>query len=323
MSEYSVNLIGASGLVGKTFLKILSEEHFPVKNINMFASAESAGKTIRFNGKKYYLQTLSNRLPGADFTLFATDNGISKEYIPYALKTSRYVIDNSSEFRLNKDTPLIIPEINFSDIQNSRLISNPNCTTAICALPLWLLHNEFRLKRVRFCSYQSVSGSGKKGLLALKGVKNNAYKYDIRKTCIPQIGDFSDDGYTTEELKMRDEIRKIFVLPKLPVSATCVRVPTEFCHGITVSAVFEKDFSIEEVKNIISQSDEIELSDDIAQNTYPTSEIATGKNKVYVGRIRKDYAENNAVLFYALSDNLRRGAAYNAYKIIKSFIAKR
>lgn len=323
MSEYTINLIGASGLVGKTFLKILTEEHFPVKKINLFASDKSTGKTICFNGKKHHLQTLSDKLPYADFTLFATDNVVSKKYIPYALKTSRYVIDNSSEFRMDKQTPLIIPEINLSDINNSRLIANPNCTTAICALPLWLLHKKFKLKRVRFCSYQSVSGSGKKGLLALKGVKSDVYKSDIRRTCIPQIGEFSYDGYTTEELKIRDEIRKIFRLQTLPVSATCVRVPVKYCHGVTVSAVFEDDFTIKEIKNIISESDEIELYDDLSKNLYPTSDIAAGKNKIYVGRIRKDFAENNAVLFYALSDNLRRGAAYNAYKIVTSIIAKK
>jgi len=316
MSEYSVNLIGASGLAGRTFLKILTEERFPVKKINLFASSSSAGKAMIFNRKKYCLQTLSENLPSADFTLFATDNRISEKYIPFALKTTRYVVDNSSAFRMGADVPLVVPEINFSDINDNRLIANPNCTTAICALPLWLLHQKLGLKQVRFSSYQSVSGSGKNGLLALKGVQTDLYKHDIRATCIPQIGDFSNDGYTSEELKMCNEIRKIFNLPDLRVSATCVRVPVKYCHGITVSAVFDNDFSIEDVKKILSDSDEIVLRDDIERNIYPTATEAVGSDKVFVGRIRKDSASEKALLFYVVSDNLRRGAAYNAYKIL-------
>lgn len=316
MRKFDINVVGASGLVGRTFLKILEEENFPINNLNLFSGEAGNGKNICFKNRKYTLH-MAKELPKCDFTLLATEPNVSVHYIKTAMLASKYTIDNSSAFRLKKDVPLVIPEINLHDRSDSRLIANPNCSTAICAIPLWLLDNAYGLKRVRICSYQSVSGSGKKGLEALKR-DNGFYSYDIRKTCIPKIGDFNADAYTTEEVKMKNELRKILNRKKLPISATCVRVPVKRCHALSVSAVLNKEFSIDDVKLLFSTNQALTLYDEPENDVYPVSTIGANKNGVLIGRIRKDSAEKNSVLFYVLSDNLRRGAAYNAYKIIES-----
>lgn len=316
MRKYNINIVGASGLVGQTFLKILEEEDFPINNLNLFSGESSNGKTIRFRNKKYVLHK-TDLLPESDFTLLATEPEISVKYAKTATVRSAFTIDNSSAFRMNKDIPLVIPEINWYDASKSRLIANPNCSTAICAIPLWILDKKYCLKRVRICSYQSVSGSGKKGLEALK-FNNGFYYYDIRKTCIPKVGDFSTESYTTEEIKLQNELRKILDRPKLPISATCVRVPIKNCHALSISAVLDKPFFLEEVKELFSINNALCVCDDPEQNIYPVATYGTDNNNVFIGRIRKDSAEKNSILFYVLSDNLRRGAAYNAFKIMQS-----
>lgn len=319
MEKYNLNIVGASGLVGQTFLKILEEENFPIARLNLYSGTASNGTVVMFKGQRYILQK-TDELPDCDFTLLATDSDVSKKYAKTASLHSRYVIDNSSSFRLENNIPLVIPEINFSLPSTGNLIANPNCSTAICAIPLYLLNKYFGLKRVRICTYQSVSGSGKKGLAALDGIKNDAYKYDIRSTCIPQIGEFDECGYTAEENKLREELRKILSLPDLPVGATCVRVPVKNCHALSVSAVLKKDFDIKYIRSLFAAADGLTVLDEPENCIYPVSTIGTNSNEVYIGRIRKDQAEENSIIFYVLSDNLRRGAAYNAFKIIKTII---
>ena len=322
MKKYNLNIVGASGLVGRTFLKILNEENFPIGKLNLFSGSKSNGSVIEFRGEKYTLRK-TDELPDCDFTLLATDSDISLKYAKNACLHSGYVIDNSSAFRLEKDIPLVVPEINFSLPQNGNLIANPNCSTAICAIPLYWLNKRYGLKRVRIFTYQSVSGSGKRGLDALNGVKNDVYKYDIRSTCIPQIGEFDEYGYTTEENKLRDELRKILSLPDLPVGSTCVRVPVKNCHALAVSAVLKNDCDVEELRYVFNRTEGLTVLDSPKDNLYPVSTIGTDSNEVFIGRIRKDRAEDNSVLFYVLSDNLRRGAAYNAYKIIRTIAESR
>lgn len=319
MEKFNLNIVGASGLVGQTFLKILEEETFPIARLNLYSGMTSSGTAVIYKGQRYILQK-TDELPDCDFTLLATDSDVSKKYAKTAKRHSRYVIDNSSAFRLENNIPLVVPEINFSLPVNGNLIANPNCSTAICAIPLHLLNKYYGLTRVRICTYQSVSGSGKKGLAALNGIKNDAYKYDIRSTCIPQIGKFDEYGYTTEENKLRDELRKILLLPDLPVGATCVRVPVKNCHALAVSAVLKKDFDIVNIRSLFATADGLTVLDEPENCIYPVSTVGVNSNKVYIGRIRKDQAEENSILFYVLSDNLRRGAAYNAYKIIKTII---
>lgn len=316
MRKFDINVVGASGLVGRTFLKILEEENFPVNNLNLFSGEAGNGKNIYFKKIKYTLR-IAKELPKSDFTLLATEPNVSMQYIKTATLGSVCTIDNSSACRLKKDVPLIVPEINFRDCLDCRLIANPNCSTAICAIPLWILDKKYGIKRVRICSYQSVSGSGKKGLESLKR-DNGFYRYDIRKTCIPKIGNFNPDDYTTEEVKLKNELRKILNRKMLPISATCVRVPIRKCHALVVSAVLNKNFSITEVKHIFSMNKALTVYDEPENDIFPVSTIGSNNNSVFIGRIRKDSAENNSILFYALSDNLRRGAAYNAYKIIES-----
>lgn len=319
MEKFNLNIVGASGLVGQTFLKILEEENFPIARLNLYSGMTSSGTAVIFKGQRYILQK-TDELPDCDFTLLATDSDVSKKYAKTAKRHSHYVIDNSSAFRLENNIPLVVPEINFSLPVNGNIIANPNCSTAICAIPLYLLNKYYGLTRVRICTYQSVSGSGKKGLAALNGIKNDAYKYEIRSTCIPQIGKFDEYGYTTEENKLRDELRKILLLPDLPVGATCVRVPVKNCHALAVSAVLKKDFDIVDIRSLFSTADGLTVLDEPENCIYPVSTVGVNSNKVYIGRIRKDQAEENSILFYVLSDNLRRGAAYNAYKIIKTII---
>ena len=319
MEKFNLNIVGASGLVGQTFLKILEEENFPIDRLNLYSGMTSSGTAVIFKGQRYILQK-TDELPDCDFTLLATDSDVSKKYAKTAKRHSRYVIDNSSAFRLENNIPLVVPEINFSLPVNGNLIANPNCSTAICAIPLYLLNKYYGLTRVRICTYQSVSGSGKKGLAALNGIKNDAYKYDIRSTCIPQIGKFDEYGYTTEENKLRDELRKILLLPDLPIGATCVRVPVKNCHALAVSAVLKKDFDVVNIRSLLATADGLTVLDEPENCIYPVSTVGVNSNKVYIGRIRKEQAEENSILFYVLSDNLRRGAAYNAYKIIKTII---
>lgn len=319
MEKFNLNIVGASGLVGQTFLKILEEENFPIDRLNLYSGMTSSGTAVIFKGQRYILQK-TDELPDCDFTLLATDSDVSKKYAKTAKKHSRYVIDNSSAFRLENNIPLVVPEINFGLPVNGNIIANPNCSTAICAIPLYLLNKYYGLTRVRICTYQSVSGSGKKGLAALNGIKNDAYKYDIRSTCIPQIGKFDEYGYTTEENKLRDELRKILLLPDLPIGATCVRVPVKNCHALAVSAVLKKDFDVVNIRSLLATADGLTVLDEPENCIYPVSTVGVNSNKVYIGRIRKEQAEENSILFYVLSDNLRRGAAYNAYKIIKTII---
>lgn len=318
MKKYDIAVVGASGLVGQTFLKILDEEDFPLKNLYLFGGKNSTGKKIFFKEKEYENKPIEENAPHADFTLLATDQTVSRGYVEKT-KTHGVIIDNSSAFRMDKAVPLVVPEINIKTAFGQKLIANPNCTTAICAIPLSVLHSRYGLKKVRFFTYQSVSGSGKNGLSALE-CENDFYKHDIRQTCIPQIGSFGADGYTEEETKMKNELRKILNLRDLPISATCVRVPVKYCHAIAVSVVLQHKFNIADVIELFNATDGLTVCGGTNTNEYPASTVGYGSNEVYVGRIRKDDAEENALLFYALSDNLRRGAAYNAYKIINGLI---
>lgn len=320
MKKYNVAIVGATGLVGRTFLKVLEEYDFPINNLVLYASARSAGKVINFKGKDYTIIELTkDAFDNCEIALFSAGGSISKEYAPIAVSKGAVVIDNSSAWRMDENCSLVVPEINMNDVyEKSNIIANPNCSTIQSVLPLKALM-PFGLKRIVYTTYQAVSGSGQKGVNDLVRTKNGEkpefYPYDISQTCIPEIDEFLDDGYTKEEMKMTNETRKILHLPNLPVSATCIRVPVESCHGVMVMAELENEFTIEEIKEAFNNQDGVVLYDDVKQHIYPNSIVAKNKDQVYVGRIRKDISTKNGILFYCVADNIRKGAAANAVQI--------
>ena len=326
MREYNVAVVGATGLVGSTFLKVLKEYSFPVKNLRLFASEKSAGKVIEWNGKNYVVEGLKKGcFDGVEIALFSAGGKVSEEWAPEAEKSGAVVIDNSSCWRMVKECALIVPEINLSDFDGARkIVANPNCSTIQSVLPLKPLNDVFGLKRVVYSTYQAVSGSGQKGkddlIRTLKGEKPQFYPYDISKTCIPHIDVFTDNGYTKEEIKMVNETRKILHLPNLPVSATCVRVPVLNAHAVSVMAELEKPFTLDEVRKAFASQEGVVVLDDVKNNIYPVSTVANGNDAVYVGRIRRDLSCENGILFYAVSDNIRKGAAANAVQIAEKLI---
>ena len=326
MKEYNVAIVGATGLVGQTFIKVLEEYDFPVKNIKFLASSRSAGKKINFKNKEYFVEELKeDSFIGIDLALFSAGSEVAKRFGPIAVDAGTRVIDNSSCFRQDEKIPLIVPEVNFSDYKLNRLIANPNCSTIQSIITLKAIADAFGLKRVVYSTYQAVSGSGQKGkndlLKTLNGEKPEFYPHDISKTCIPEIDVFLDNGYTKEEIKMVNETRKILHLPNLAVSATCIRVPVLNSHGVAIMCETEKEASVEEVKKVLSAFQNIVVLDDGKNHIYPTSIVANGNDKVYVGRIRKDLSSPNGLLLYCTADNIRKGAAANAVQIA-SMLAK-
>ena len=321
MKKYNVAVVGATGLVGRTFLKVLEEYDFPINNLVLYASARSAGKKVLFKGVEYEIVELTHdAFDNIDIALFSAGGSVSLEYAPIAESKGAVVIDNSSAWRMDENCALIVPEINIEDAYTkSNVIANPNCSTIQSVLPLKPLLDKFGLKRVVYTTYQSVSGSGQKGVNDLQNCKNGQspefYPYDISKTCIPEIDSFLDDGYTKEEMKMVNETRKILHVDDLPISATCIRVPVESCHGVMIQVELEKEFTIEEVKEALSAYPGIVLYDDPKNHIYPNSIVATGNDQVYVGRIRKDLSCSNGILLYSVADNIRKGAAANAVQI--------
>ncbi len=326
MKKYNVAVVGATGLVGSTFLKVLAEYKFPINELSVFASERSVGKQVEYEGKKYTLKKLEEGcFEGIEIALFSAGGSVSEKWAPEAEKSGAVVIDNSSAWRMVKECSLIVPEINLDAFDNARkIVANPNCSTIQSVLPLKPLNDKFGLKRVVYTTYQSVSGSGQKGrddlARTLRGEEPQFYPYDISKTCIPHIDSFLDDGYTKEEIKMVNETRKILNIPNLPVSATCVRVPIHSCHAVSIMVELEKEFTLDEVKKAFASQKGIVVVDDFKNLKYPVSTIAVDTDEVYVGRIRRDISTQNGILFYAVSDNIRKGAASNAVQIAEALI---
>ena len=322
--KYNVAIVGATGLVGGTFLKVLAEVKFPINNLRLLASAKSAGKVIVYEGKEYIVEELNeNSFDGMDLALFSAGASVSKIYAPIAEAKGCLVIDNSSCFRNDTDKALIVPEVNAFDADPalgfSRIIANPNCSTIQAIIPLKPLAEKYGLKRVVYTTYQAVSGSGMKGILdlekSLKGEACTFYPYNISETCIPEIDVALDNGYTKEEMKMVNETRKMLHLPDLKVSATCVRVPVKNSHAVSIMVELEKEFDVEEVKKLLANYPGLVLVDDLKNHKYPVSQLSNGNNLVYVGRIRRDLSCDNGLLLYTVGDNIRKGAASNAVQI--------
>ena len=317
--KYKVAIVGATGLVGRTILKVLEEKNFQNVEYTLFASEKSAGKKIEFLGTNYIICKLEENSfdTGFDFAIFSAGGSTALKYAPIAASKGCIVIDNSSAFRMNDNVPLIVPEVNKEKIfENNGIIANPNCSTIQAVLPLKVLDDAYKIKRIVYSTYQAVSGAGKKGLEDLKNKENGNYY----NNCVPQIDVFLDDGYTKEEHKMIDETRKILDNPNLLITATAVRVPVQNCHSESINIEFENEIDIYEIKQILQNSDGIILADDVENNIYPLARKVDGNNEVFVGRIRRDYSVHNGLNMWVVADNLRKGAATNAVQILEILI---
>ena len=327
MTNYKVAIIGATGLVGRTFLKVLKERNFPVEKLYLYASANSAGKKIEFNGTEYTVmelkdETIANDI---DIALFSAGGGVSLEYAPKFKAKGAVVIDNSSAWRMDKNIPLVVPEANPEALKNHPgIIANPNCSTIQVMPVLKVLQEKYGLKRVIYSTYQAVAGSGQKGLndleANLKGEPSKGYPHQIAFNALPHIDVFLDNGYTKEEEKMINETRKILNLPDLKVTATCVRVPIRFGHAVSVNVELEKPFELEEVINAFEEKEGIIVQNDGKNNIYPMPINAQDTDEVYVGRIRKDFSADNALNLWVVADNIRKGAATNTIQIAETLI---
>lgn len=322
--SFTVGIVGATGAAGQELLRLLHERRFPAAQIRLFASARSAGKTVRYAGQDYRVEEAK---PGVfadlDVAFFAAGGPVTRALSGDAVQAGCLVIDKSSAFRLAPEVPLVIPEINPEALRSHKgLIANPNCSTAVALMGLWPLHRRFGLKRYIAATYQSVSGSGAQGVAELEAqvraygrdepIARAFYPYQIAFNLIPQVDTFGPNGYTGEETKMMQESRKIMGLPQLKVSATCVRVPVVRAHSMAITAEFERPVSVEEARAAIASFPGAQLVDDPSKQAYPTPLDFTRQVKCGVGRIRVDTALDNALSFWVSGDNLWKGASLNA-----------
>ncbi|MDN5304774.1 MAG: aspartate-semialdehyde dehydrogenase [Fusobacteriaceae bacterium] len=329
MKKYNIAIVGATGMVGRKFLEVLAEKNFPIENLYLFASARSAGNEVEYQGKTYIVEELTENSfdRDIDIALFSAGASISKKFSPIAAEKGVIVVDNSSAFRMDKDIPLVVPEVNPDDVEkHNGIIANPNCSTIQSVLPLKALDKKYGIKRVIYSTYQAVSGSGVKGVAdlqnGLKGEEPKNYPYPIANNCLPHIDVFLDNGYTKEEMKMVEETRKILGIPDLPVTATCVRVPVENSHSVSINVELKNDFDLNEVFEVFKNFEGIILQDDVKNNIYPMPLYASGKNEVFVGRIRKDFSNPNTLNIWCVADNIRKGAATNTVQIAELLIKK-
>jgi aspartate-semialdehyde dehydrogenase len=328
MLKMKVAIVGVSGAVGQEFLRILDERNFPVDELVLFGSSRSAGHTYAFRGKRYAVKELKHNddFKGIDLAFVSAGSGTSVEFAETITRHGTVMIDNSSAFRTDSDVPLVVPEVNAADALNRPrgIIANPNCSTIQMVVALNVVEQLSHIKRIHVATYQASSGAGaaamtelvKQYVQILKGEKPTVEKfaYQLAYNLIPQIDVFVDNGYTKEEMKMHHETRKI-MHSDVEVSATCVRVPVVRSHSEAIWAETERPLGVEEVRQAFAQAEGIVLQDSPERKEYPMPLFATGKNPVYVGRIRKDIANPNGITFWTVSDQIRKGAALNAVQI--------
>ncbi len=323
-----VAIVGATGLVGSTFLKVLEEKKLPIDSYTLLASKKSQGKTIKFMDKDFVVEELNehsfdnNRF---DYALFSAGGNVSKKYAPIAVKNNCTVIDNSSTFRMDKNVPLVVPEVNASDIfKNIGIIANPNCSTIQAVIPLKVLHDNYKIKRIIYSTYQAVSGAGIKGIDDLEKneywINPQKFPYPIHNNCLPHIDVFMENGYTKEEMKMIEETKKILNDTSINITATTVRVPVRNCHSESINIEFENDFNIDELKQLLNNKEGIVVLDDINKEIYPIASFVDGKDEVFIGRIRRDYSIKSGLNMWVVADNIRKGAATNAVQILEKLI---
>ena len=330
----NVAIVGATGAVGELLTRLLEERSFPVARIQFLASARSMGRSVVFRGEHHPVRELTAAaFAGVDIVLSSTPASVSREWSPIAAAAGAVVVDNSSAFRMDPDVPLVVPEVNPADIMKHRgIIANPNCSTIQMVVALKPLHDFARVRRIVVSTYQSVSGAGMKGMHDLEqqtqaAVRNTPipppakFQHPIFANCIPQVDDFLPSGYTKEEMKMVNETRKILGDPSIEVSPTCVRVPVPISHSESILIETERPISPDQAREIWTRSPGVTVVDDPPRSRYPLAATAAGKDDVFVGRIRQDLSKPNTLLFWCVSDNLRKGAATNAVQIAEHLLA--
>ncbi|MCS7083908.1 MAG: aspartate-semialdehyde dehydrogenase [Aquificaceae bacterium] len=321
--SYKVAIVGATGEVGRAFLKVLEERNFPISELYLFASERSEGKTLTFKGESLKVQQLPSNPPAVDIALFSAGNSVSKEFAPLFVREGAIVIDNSSAFRLSPDVPLVVPEVNPDDVkEHMGIIANPNCSTIQMVVALWPIYKKVGIKAIVVSTYQSVSGAGSEAIEELKRqtgellqnreITKSVFPRRIAMNVFPQVDSFDENLYTREELKMLFETRKIFHDPNIRVSATCVRVPVFYGHSEAINIHLGDNLSPNDAKELLSKAPSVIVADAL---DYPTPIDVAGKDEVFVGRIRRDMVFDPGLSMWVVADNIRKGAATNAVQI--------
>ena len=329
---YTVAVLGATGAVGQEMLKVLQERDFPVGKLIPLASARSAGKTLKFKGEDIVIQEATeNAFEGVDIVLGAAENDIAQKLAPAIVKAGAVFVDNSSAFRMDPNVPLVVPEVNLEDVKNHKgIIANPNCSTIITVTAVNALNKLTPIKTMTASTYQAVSGAGAGGPIELMGevealaegetYEHKVFQYQIAYNVIPQIGGEAFEGYTSEEMKMQNEGRKIMHLPELKVTCTCIRVPVIRSHSISVSCHFDKPVSVAQVREVLADAPGVKLVDDLAKKQYPMPLDTTDQDIVFVGRIRPDLTDECGISLWCCGDQVRKGAATNAIQIAELLV---
>ena len=332
MKTYTVAVLGATGAVGQEMINILQERNFPVKELIPLASARSAGTTLRFRGEDIVIREACNEaFQGVDIVLGAAENDIAKKFAPAIVKAGAVFVDNSSAFRLDPNVPLIVPEVNPQDVAGHKgIISNPNCSTIITATAVNALNSIAPIRTMTASTYQAVSGAGAGGPVELmaevealregKTYEPKIFSHQIAYNLIPQIGGESFEGYTSEEMKLQNEGRKIMHLPELKVSCTCVRVPVVRSHSISVSLHFDTPVTVEQAREVIANAPGCKLVDDLSKKMYPMPLDTSDQDIVFVGRIRPDLTDECGICLWCCGDQVRKGAATNAIQIAELLV---
>lgn len=340
MKQYTIAILGATGAVGTQMLQCLDEQEIPVGELRLLASARSAGKTVEFRGATVTIQEARpEAFEGCDFVLGAADDAIAKELLPEAVKVGAVVVDNSHAFRMDPDVPLVVPEINGADVAwHKGIIANPNCATIIGLVPTWPLHQLAGVTRMVVSTYQAASGAGAPGMAELEAQmaalgrgeelpEPRAFAAQLVSNLIPQIGGFKEEGYTSEEMKLQNEGRKIMHLPELRVNCTCVRVPVLRSHSESITLEFERDITLEEAREALAAAPGVKLVDDReaenAHDRFPMPIDTSDQDLIWVGRVRRDISNpepNRGITFWCCGDQIRKGAATNAVQILRLLI---
>jgi aspartate-semialdehyde dehydrogenase len=334
MAKYNVAIVGATGMVGQEFIKVLGQRHFPMSSLKLFASDRSAGRKITVNAEEIVVhETTQHSFDGVDIALFSAGSETSQHFSPIAARAGAVVIDNSAAFRMEPDVPLVVPEINPDDIKEHKgIIANPNCSTIQMVVACYPLHQANPIKRIVVDTYQSVSGTGSAAIEELSeqarqvleghSVVPHVYPHQIAFNILPEIDLFLDNGYTKEEWKMVEESKKIMHAPNIAISATCARVPIFIGHSEAVHVEFSEPMSPDTARRILAEAPGIKVLDDTNISLYPQPWSAAGSDDVFVGRIRKDSSHDCGLAMWVVSDNLRKGAALNAVQIAEAMVER-
>jgi aspartate-semialdehyde dehydrogenase len=333
--SYNVAVVGATGIVGEEFLRILEKRAFPLGSLKLLASERSAGRKLRFGEQELEVEALTpSSLNGCDLAFISATDEISKEYAPIAAKAGAIAIDDSGVWRMDPEVPLVVPEINAADVDAHKgILAIPNCSTTPLVMTLWPVHQVNPVKRVIAATYQSVSGTGRAAAEELESstrialddgdVEPQVYPHRIAFNLLPEIGSWKDDGYTSEEMKMVNETRKIMHADSIAIAATCVRVPVFVSHSAAVYVELENPMTPEAFSDVLCKAPGVVVQDEPQQSVYPTPYEAAGQDPVFAGRIRRDLSHPNGIAYWVVGDNLRKGAALNALQIAEELISRK